>query len=267
MNIVSEPNIFTKKRAFLAPKALVGVLHLDLGNKKVMTSSEIDLISKKLKTEAELLQDHGFSAILIACKNHGIIERGAGSPEIIAGMTAVVLAVKNHIKCSFGVQYLNGGNRETLAIAIATGAQFIRAQAYHTVSTAATLMNYRKNIEGDGVALIAEIFAGDAIQQATIIDEIQGAVSYGADGIILSNYPSDKLIDTEIIRQVYSAKIAPLWIGSGVSSENLMGLWSFGDAFVIDAFIRQENLTTNPMDLSKLSRLKQVIHHLKHSLA
>jgi predicted TIM-barrel enzyme len=51
-------------------------------------------------------------------------------PEIVSGMAAVVNAVRAAVDVPLGVQILAGANREALAVALAAGAAFIRAENF-----------------------------------------------------------------------------------------------------------------------------------------
>jgi predicted TIM-barrel enzyme len=56
-------------------------------------------------------------------------------------------------------------------------------------------------------------------------------------------------------------------MGSGVLSENLLGLCSFADGFFIDSHIREEGLISKPIDRNKLDRLSVMAEQIRHTLA
>lgn len=257
----------SKKIDFIPPKALIGVLHIFEKNGVPFSRSFVDQAAQRLQEEASLLQANGFQALVIENHCNGLVHQGRGGPEMIAAMTAIVLAVKNRVSCPLGVQFLDGGNRETLAVAIAADAKFIKVKGFETIGGAASLLNYRRNLDAETVALFAQIEESADPKDEPILNIVNNALSFGADGIILSNSKQERSVDRESLRQLHSLHQFPLWVGTGVTSDNLVGLWPFADAFLIDFFIRQEGNPTQQIDLEKLKQLKSIVDHLKHSIA
>ncbi|XP_019882811.1 uncharacterized protein F13E9.13, mitochondrial isoform X3 [Camponotus floridanus] len=90
------------------------------------------------------------------------------SPEITTMMTRICSEVRKvvpqNIAC--GVQILAGCNREAIAVAKATGLQFIRAEGFvfsHIAdegfidANAGTLLRYRKQIDADNILIFADV--------------------------------------------------------------------------------------------------------------
>jgi len=246
---------------FLPLKALIGVLHIRTNSGIPFSRSSIEKISSELIDEALQLQHFGFNGLILEYRVDRPTSYGMGVSEQLAAMTAIAIAIKEAVPCPLGIQFLGGANKETLAIAIAANAQFIRVKGFDSISGAASLLNYRKNIEGECVALFADISPEKT--EASFMTIAENVISFGANGVIISS-PGDSSIDRELLRSIYSHHKCPLWIGSGVNSENLMGLWPFADAFIIDTFIRNKTLQ---LDRERLIRLASTLDHLKHSIA
>jgi membrane complex biogenesis BtpA family protein len=265
-----KPVASAKKIQFLPPKALIGVLHIHEKPGLPFSRSFINQVTKQLQEEASLLVASGFNALVIENHHNGLTHHGRGSSEMVASMTAIVLAVKAKVSCPLGVQFLDGGNKETLAVAIASDAQFIRVRGFDTIGGAASLLNYRKNIEAETVALFAEIEESTdpkLTNEDFLLNAVNNALSFGADGVIFSSSIQDRPVDRESLRKLHSIHQFPLWVGSGVTSDNIIGLWPFADAFIIDFFLRQEGNLTKQIDEQKLKQLENVVDHLKHSIA
>jgi hypothetical protein len=245
----------------LPPKALIGVLHIRTNSGIPFSRSSIEKITTELIDEALQLQHFGFNGLILEYHVNRPTSFGMSVSEQLAAMTAIAIAIRDAVPCPLGIQFLGGANKETLAIAIAANAQFIRVKGFDSISGAASLLNYRKNIEGECVALFADIFEKSDASFMTIAENV---LSFGANGVIISS-PDDSSIDRELLRNIHSHHKCPLWIGSGVNSENLMGLWPFADAFIIDTFIRDK--TTMQLDPERLKRLASTLDHLKHSIA
>lgn len=256
-----------KKLDILPSKALIGVLHLYQQLGTPFSRSFIDQLSKRLQEEAALLEASGFNALIVQNHCNGLLhQEGRGGPEMIAAMTSIVLAIQQRVACPLGVQFLDGGNKETLAVAIAAKAQFIKVKGFDTIHGAATLLNYRRNLDAESLPLLAEIEENGEGTEEDYSNKVKNALSFGADGIVLSSNEPHKSVNRELLRQLHSLHLCPLWVGSGVSCDNLIGIWPFADAFVMDLFIREGN-PTHQIDPSKLKQVQEVVHHLKHSIA
>lgn len=92
--------------------------------------------------------------------------KGGVGPEITAAMTAVARSVKETARVPVGIQILAGANREALAVALAAGLDFIRAEGFafaHVAdeglieSCAADLLRYRKEIGAEKVRVWADV--------------------------------------------------------------------------------------------------------------
>ena len=119
------------------------------------------------KHEAELYVEAGVDGILIENMNDlPFVNRNVG-PEITSAMTAVAVAVKSvapNIPC--GIQILAGCNKEALAVAHASGCEFIRAEGYlfsHISdegimhADAGELLRYRKSIDADDILVFTDV--------------------------------------------------------------------------------------------------------------
>src|SRR5260221_12243647 len=83
-------------------------------------------------------------------------------PEVVAAMTVVASAVRREAPdLSLGIQVLAGANRESMAVAHASGARFVRVEGFvfaHVAdeglmqSDAGTLLRYRRQIGAEAVA-------------------------------------------------------------------------------------------------------------------
>lgn len=136
--------------------------------------------------------------------------------EIVAAMTRVSIEAKQILqKTPCGIQVLASGNCEALAIAKATGLQFIRAEGFvfaHvadegiTDACAGQLLRYRKQIDADNVLILTDLkkkHSSHAItNDVSLLETVHSAEFFATDGVILtgniSASPSRSAMDDSI---------------------------------------------------------------------
>src|SRR5437773_5472038 len=115
---------------FGTPKALVAMVHVGALPGTPFSSLPMRDIIAQAVSEGKLLADGGFDAIIIENMHDRPFLRQRVGPEIVSAMAAVLDALRAKVKIPLGVQILAAANREALAVAMAGGASFIRAENF-----------------------------------------------------------------------------------------------------------------------------------------
>ena len=124
-----------------------------------------EIVSAALR-DTLLLVEGGVDAIMIEnMHDRPYLNRIAG-PEIVSAMTAVAVELRRKIKLPLGIQILAGANKAALAVALAAGFDFIRAEGFvfgHLAdegwmnSDAGELLRYRKQIGAEHIQIFTDI--------------------------------------------------------------------------------------------------------------
>src|SRR5262245_27877038 len=169
MTIDSRPGRDTLsafRECFGAPRALVGMLHLDALPGTPSASRSIEALVQQTLAEARVYCDAGFTALAIENTHDRPYLRGGVGPEITAAMTTLAREVKRETGLVLGIQVLAAANREAIAVAHASGADFVRVEGFvfaHVAdegvidSCAAELLRYRRAIGAERVLIFADI--------------------------------------------------------------------------------------------------------------
>jgi len=187
-------------------------------------------------------------------------EREMG-PEIAAFMTRIAYSVKRRArKLPVGIQVLFQANRTALAVALAAGCDFIRAEGwtYSHISdkgvaeaTAAATVRYRQKIGAGHLPVFTDIRKKHASHALTadlsLADMARGMALHRADGIIVTGDRTGvppSLDDLETVRSVSSL---PLLVGSGVTAENLSDLFIPTDGFIVGSTLKEDGAWDAPV--------------------
>jgi len=264
-------------RPFAAPKCVIGMVHVRaLPGTPCQAMTPKDIV-RTAADEAHVLADAGCDALLIEnMHDRPYLMRTVG-PEIIAGMTAAGLAVRQAADLPLGVQILAGANCEALAVAQACGASFVRAEGFafaHVAdeglmesADAAPLLRYRKQIGAEDIAIIADVkkkHSSHAITADIDLAEAARATEFfGADGVVITGVATGRPADTEDVRTAKKAVSIPVAIGSGLTPDNLNRYWPDADAFIVGSYIKRDGLWSNPIDPARLKKFIDVVGQLR----
>ena len=261
---------------FGKPKAMVGMVHVAALPGTPFASRSIMEIVRQAVTEAKLLAQAGFDAIIVENMHDRPYLRQQVGPEIVAAMTAVATAVRQAVDLPMGIQVLAAANREALAVALAAGAHFIRAENFvfsHVAdeglmpsADAGPLLRYRREIGAEHVRIFADIKKKHASHAMTadlgIAEIARAAEFFAADGMVVTGISTGRSADMNDLRNVGAAVRLPIAVGSGITAENLPAYWELADIFIVGSFIKEEGQWHRPMDPQRMELLMQVAQSL-----
>lgn len=205
-------------------KAIFGMVHLEPLPGAPLFGGSIDAVIEAAAADAKAIADGGCDGMIFENFGDRPFHKRVGA-ETIAAMTRVIAAVRPRI--AFGVNVLRNDARAAMAIAAATGAQFIRVNVHAGVmatdqgiieGNAAETLRLRSRIAPDVL-----IFADYLVKHATPIGEHsprdlrERAL---ADALIISGIETGAPADAQRVAEVRHAVDAPILIGSGLTAEN-----------------------------------------------
>ncbi|XP_034536294.1 uncharacterized protein F13E9.13, mitochondrial isoform X2 [Notolabrus celidotus] len=191
-------------------------------------------ITEEACKEAEIYRNAGIDGLIIE-NMHDIPYSFSVGPEVCACMTAVCSAVKSVCpSMPLGVQILSSANQQALAVALASGLDFIRAEGFvfsHVAdegllnACAGDLLRYRKQIGAEHVQIFTDIkkkHSSHALTSDVSIEETARAAEFFlSDGLIITGTSTGVQADPQELRGVSQSVRMPVLIGSGVTYDNL----------------------------------------------
>jgi uncharacterized protein len=262
---------------FAQPKAVVGMIHVGALPGTPRNAARIEEIVAQAAAEAEIYTRAGVDGLLIENMHDVPYLCGQVGPEIVAGMTAVGVAVRRASPLPLGVQILAAANHEALATALACGAAFVRVEnfAYAHVADeglmptaeAGPLLRYRRQIGAEHIAVVADVkkkHSSHAITADVSLAEAAHAIEFfGADGIVVTGVATGQPTAVEDVATVRKAVKIPVCIGSGLTPENLPQLWPHADVFIVGSYLKVGGLWSNAIDAGRLKRFMDVVGVLR----
>jgi len=255
---------------FPVKKTLIGMVHVRALPGTPKSRHSVKELGAACVSEARALQKAGFDALLLENMHDAPYIPGPHGPEIAAAMTAVAVSVREAVGAMpIGIQILARGEREALAVALAADCEFIRCENFvysHVAdeglmveASAGPLLRYRRNIGAEHVRIICDLkkkHASHAItSDISLADVIHGAEFFGADGVIITGAATGQPASISDVAAARKATALPVWIGSGVSPEQMEQLAPYADAIIVGSYLKREGHWTQPLDLARCDEI------------
>lgn len=264
-------------KIFNTNKAMIGMVHLRALPGTPRSELSMDQIIQKAVEEAIILEQAGYHALLLENMHDLPYLNKTIGPEVTAAFTAIATQVKQAVNIPIGIQILAGANREALAVALASGASYIRAEGFvfgHIAdegwfeSCAGELLRYRKQIGAQHIAVFTDIKKKHSSHQVTsdisISETAKAAELFLADGLIVTGAATAAAADSEEVTAVANSVDIPVLIGSGITEQNLENYYANSDAFIIGSSIKQNGLWSNEIDKIAAAKLINRFETLKN---
>lgn len=225
-------------------------------------------IRRMAVAEAKLLLQAGFDGIILEnMHDTPYLNRKVG-PEVTATLATVAQEVRALTDQPIGLQVLAGANQEALAIAHATGLEFIRAEGFvfsHIAdegqmdAQAGELLRYRKQIGAERIKIVTDIKKKHSAHALTadvdIVATARAAAFFRADGVIVTGGETGSEANMDELLAVKQAVRMPVWVGSGVTPENIGEFASVADGLIVGSYLKVDGYWENSLDEGRCKEL------------
>lgn len=240
---------------------LIGMLHVPALPGTPKAKKSVQEITDHVVSEAECLKLAGFDALLIENMHDRPYRRESAPPEVTATLAVVAAAARSATGLPTGIQILAAANREAMAVALAAGLDFVRAEGFvfaHVAdegligSCAADLLRYRRQIGAEHVAVFADIKKKHSSHAITadldITETAKAAEFFLADGVIVTGTATGREASLSELQAASAAVSIPTLVGSGITPANVAAYLSSADAVIVGSAIKSGGQWQNPID-------------------
>lgn len=249
------------KKKLRMKKSIIGMVHLSALPGTPLNSKNLHKIIDLAVAEANIYARHDLDAIMIENMHDVPYQNSKVGSEIVAAMAVIGREIKNSCKIPLGIQVLAGANKEALAVALACGAEFIRAEGFvfghvadegYINSCAANLLRYRKSIEAEHIKIYTDIKKKHSSHSITadvsISETAKAAEFFLSDGVIVTGTSTGESAAIEEVKSVYNAVNIPVLIGSGITVENIETYLAWADMFIVGSHFKDLGNWANTVD-------------------
>jgi membrane complex biogenesis BtpA family protein len=261
-------SVFSER--FGAPRALVGMIHVGALPGTPSASHSVETLIRQALDEARIYQEAGLTAVAIENMHDRPYLKGGVGPEITAAMTALAREIKRETGLVLGIQVLAAANREALAVAHASGADFVRVEGFvyaHVAdegvieSSAGELLRYRRTIGAERILIFADIkkkHSAHAItEDVSLVETAKAAAFFLADGVVVTGPTTGQPASPHEVGEVVRSVEGPVLVGSGVTPANL-AQFPAAHGFIVGSSVKQGGVWCNALDRDAVRALARV---------
>lgn len=262
---------------FGEPRVLIGVVHLQALPGTPSSTLDVSAIASNAVGEARAYRDAGFHGVLIENTHDRPYLKAGFGPEIVAAMAVVGREVRRAVDLPIGIQVLAGANTSAIAVALASGASFVRVEGFvfaHVADegliegSAGALLRYRRAIGGDHIRVFADVKKKHSAHALTadvdLVETAKAAEFFLVDGVIVSGVATGQPTDPAEVEAVGRGVSVATLVGSGVTLENI-GHYAAADALIVGSSIKRDGLWSNPIDRSRADALARAFREGRSS--
>jgi hypothetical protein len=252
---------------FSSKKPVIAMIHLGALPGTPAARSDLRELEDNAVREAKLYRAAGVHGLMLENMHDTPYLRGEVGPEIVAAMALIARAVKDASGLPCGVQILAGANLEAMAVAHTAGLDFIRAEGFafaHVAdegliqSSAAKLLRYRKQIGAQRVEVWADVkkkHSSHAITADVDIGATVEAVEFmRGDAVIVTGSVTGDAPQLGDITDAKRRCHLPVYLGSGVTAENLPTFYDAADGFIVGSYFKADGRWDKPVDAKRVKR-------------
>ncbi|XP_013982006.1 uncharacterized protein F13E9.13, mitochondrial isoform X1 [Salmo salar] len=258
-----------------AKSVVIGMIHVQALPGTPLGSMAIPQIIEEACHEAEIYHNAGIDGLIIE-NMHDIPYTFSVGPEVCASMTVVCAAVRGICpSLPLGVQILSAANSSAVAVALASGMDFIRAEGYvfsHVADEgllngcAGDLLRYRKQIQAEHVQIFTDIKKKHSSHALTsdvsIVETARAAEFFLSDGLIITGTATGVQADPVELRDVAGSVRLPVLIGSGVTHDNVEHYLD-ASAMIIGSHFKRGGVWANAVDPESVKKFMGKVRLLR----
>lgn len=251
-------------------RPIIGMVHLAALPGSPRFAGNLASIQARALSDAAVLVEGGVHALLL--ENFGDVPfaPGAASPATIAHLTALAAAIRSRYGIPLGINVLRNDGVAALAVAQAVGAQFIRVNVLHGArltdqglinGIAHDLLRQRSFWRANEIQVLADVNVkhSAALVHRSVAEEVHDLIERAlADAVIVTGHGTGLAADVSELQAVRRAAVrVPVLIGSGVTVEGLAQYWTHADGFIVGTSLKQDGVSTAPVDRVRVQALLQ----------
>ena len=264
------------EKLFGVNKPVIGMIHVDALPGTPKYKGDVENIINRAVKEAMTYKNSGIDVIAIENMHDLPYLKINVGPEIISLMSIIGREVKKASQLLCGIQILASANKEALAAAHSAGMDFIRSEGFvfaHVAdegimeSDAGELLRYRKQIGAEDILIFTDIKKKHGSHSVTsdidVVETAKAAEFFLSDGVILTGTSTGQETDIDELKKVGNVVNIPVFIGSGITADNIENYFSAADAFIIGSYFKQGGYWQNEVDADRVEALMNKINKLR----
>jgi membrane complex biogenesis BtpA family protein len=275
---IMPPKPDALRAIFAVVKPIIGMIHLlPLPGAPRFGGGSLAPVLAAALADARALRDGGVDGLVV--ENAGDLPFSRPEEiglETVAAMAALIGPIGAESGLPVGVNVLANGALPALAIARATGAQFVRVNQWVNAyvaneglieGPAARALRYRSFIKGDDIRIFADVHvkhgAHAIVADRSIAEQTRDAVFFDADVLIATGQRTGDATALSEVEAIKRHTSLPVIVGSGLRADNAAELLAAADGAIVGSWLKRDGVWWNPVDPERVRALMAVVRALR----
>jgi membrane complex biogenesis BtpA family protein len=249
----------------LPPHPLVAVIALQpLPGSPLYAGSHTAILNQAL-ADARLYANAGVDALLIENSYDLPYTRPPLPAPAVRLVTRIARQLRSRFPGPIGIQLLEAANRTALEVAAEADLDFLRVEGYVFAhiggaglieGCAGQLLRLRRQWHVEHIRIFADLKKKHCSHALTadldLVDELKQAEFFLVDGVIVTGPRTGEPPALAQLRRVRRHAHVPVWIGSGITPQNLPRYFPHADGFIVGSTFRARGDFLAPLDPGRL---------------
>jgi len=258
-------SLFTK-RPFV-----IGMVHLEPLPGSPNYGGDMATALQAARRDARALADGGIDAIMVENFFDVPFTRDRVEAETVAAVTVAVTEVRREADLPVGVNVLRNDGCSAMAIAVATGASFVRVNVLAAArltdqgivqGIAYDLSRLQARLQARHVTIMADLdvkHSAPLAPQDPCLEAEELVHRSGAGALILTGSTTGRAADPSRLAILRDAVSVPLVVGSGVTVDTVAELSKLADGFIVGTSLKVDGRLENPVDVQRVRALMAAV--------
>ncbi len=262
---------------------VIGMVHLrPLPGSPLYDPSTMDMkrILAIAREEARMLEDAGVDGVQV--ENMWDIPYLPGrdiGPETVAALAVGVYEVANAVSIPVGAECHMNGADLAMASAVAGGAQWIRvfewcnafiSQSGYIESIGGKVARMRAALRANHIACLCDVNVKHGshyiIHDRSVREQAMDIGAQDGDAVIVTGFDTGMPPTVERIDECRSGVHLPIFLGSGLSKDNVRQLLSHADGAIVGSYFKKDGNWKNEIDSERTKAFMQEVKALRKEL-
>lgn len=245
---------------------VIGMLHLAPLPGAPRYGDNMNWVRERLLRDAEALAEGGVDAFIMENFGDMPFYPDRVPAHIVAHMTALAMSVRKGFDQPLGINCLRNDGLSAMAIAHATGCDFIRVNVLTGArvtdqgvieGNAHLLLRERDRLQARSIRIIADVDVKHSVPlgaKRSLGSEVRETLQRGlADAVIVSGEGTGQEADIDQLKEAkQSAADAPVLVGSGVRIETAQAYAQIADGLIVGTALKHEGIPANPVEKDRV---------------
>lgn len=274
--VASADNALTA--LFHIEKPLIGTIHLDPlpGAPRYDGATVRDVVQRAVQ-DAQRYVEGGIDGLIV--ENEGdipFLKPDQVGPETVAAMAVVTAAVVEAVLVPVGVLCLANATLQSIAIAKAGGALFVRANQWANAyianegfieGSAATALRFRSAIGAKNVRVFADVHVKHGshaiVADRSIAELTHDTEAFDADVLIATGQRTGDPTTVEEVMQIAGVASRPVLVGSGLDVHNAESLMLVAHGAIVGSAMKEDGVWWNPVSVARTRAIVDAVRRVR----